>query len=68
VGTLASGAEADVTLLRVVAGAFPFSDSRGRLETGNQRIEAVSVVRAGRVLVWPCTAASPAPPASAPAR
>ena len=56
VGTLAPGAEADVTLLRVVEGEFRFSDSRRRLETGTRRIEAVSVVRAGRV--WSCTPAS----------
>ena len=64
VGTLAPGAEADVTLLRVAEGAFPFRDSRGRVETGGRRIEAVAVVRAGRVLT--CSAASPVPaPASA---
>ena len=57
VGTLAPGAEADVTLLRVVEGTFQFSDSRRQVETGKRRIEAVSVVRAGRVL--PCTPASP---------
>ena len=59
VGTLAPGAEADVTLLRVVESAFTFSDSRRQLETGNRRIEAVSVVRAGRM--WQCTTAPPAP-------
>jgi predicted amidohydrolase len=60
VGTLAPGAEADVTLLRVVEGEFEFRDSGRRLETGNRRLEAVWVVRAGRV--WSCTPASPASP------
>ena len=55
VGTLAPGAEADVTLLRVVEGEVRFRDSLGQVETGNRRIEAVAVVRAGRV--WSCTPA-----------
>ena len=59
VGTLAPGAEADVTLLRIVEGEFQFSDAMRRVETGSRRIEAVSVVRAGRV--WPCTTAPHVP-------
>jgi predicted amidohydrolase len=59
VGTLAPGAEADVTLLRNVEGEFQFRDALRRTETGSRRIEAVSVVRAGRV--WPCTVAPHAP-------
>jgi dihydroorotase len=62
VGTLAPGREADVTLLRIVEGEFQLSDSGGALETGNRRIEAAAVVRAGRV--WPCTTAAH-PPAQA---
>jgi dihydroorotase len=59
VGTLAPGAEADVTLLRIAEGEFQFSDALRRVETGSRRIEAVSVVRAGRV--WPCTTAPHGP-------
>ena len=50
VGTLAPGAAADVTLLRLVDGEFPFKDGRGQVESGHRRLEAVSVVRAGRLL------------------
>src|SRR5688500_10710094 len=55
VGTLAPGAAADLSLLRIVEGEFPFRDGRGRVEVGRRRLEAVSVVRAGRV--WACSAA-----------
>jgi dihydroorotase len=60
VGTLAPGAEADVTLLRMAEGEFQLSDARRQVETASRRLEAVSVVRAGQV--WPCTVAPAAPP------
>lgn len=55
IGTLRVGAEADVTLLRLAEGEWPLTDSHGRTEYGKQRLEAVKVVRAGRV--YPCTPA-----------
>ena len=52
-GTVAPGAEADLTLMRLVEGEWPFEDSTGVVEIGNRRLEPVSVVRAGRP--HPCT-------------
>jgi dihydroorotase len=54
-GTLAPGAEADVSLLRLEEGEWPFRDTAGQVEIGRQRLVPVSVVRAGRV--YPCTQA-----------
>jgi dihydroorotase len=58
-GTLAPGAAADVTLLRLAEGEWPFIDSTGAVETGRQRLEPVSVVRAGQL--HPCTPSTYAP-------
>jgi dihydroorotase len=49
IGTLAPGACADVTLLRLASGEFRLPDTKGKVETVGQRLEPVAVVRAGRV-------------------
>ena len=59
IGTLAPGAEADVSLLRLVDGEWPFRDTAGRVEIGRQRLEPVAVLRAGRC--YPCQPAVYAP-------
>lgn len=55
IGTLAPGAAADLSLLRLTEGEWPYEDSTGNVEIGTQRLEPVSVVRAGRH--YPCTPA-----------
>lgn len=60
-GTLAPGAEADVSVLRLAEGEWPFRDAAGQVEIGRQRLEPVAVVRAGRV--YPCLPAVYAPDA-----
>jgi dihydroorotase len=47
-GTLAPGAQADVTLVREVAGEFRFYDATGADEVGGMRLEPQAVLRAGR--------------------
>jgi dihydroorotase len=47
-GTLAPGAAADLTLLRLEEGEFLFRDSVGEEEIGRARLEPVAVIRAGR--------------------
>jgi len=47
-GTLAPGAAADLTLLRMEEGEFSFRDSTGEEEIGRIRLEPVGVIRAGR--------------------
>lgn len=59
IGTLAPGAEADVSLLRLAEGEWPFRDTVGRVEIGEQRLEPVAVLRAGRL--YPCQPAVYAP-------
>jgi dihydroorotase len=59
IGTLAPGAEADVSLLRLVEGEWPFRDTAGQVEIGEQRLEPVEVIRAGRR--YPCQPAVYAP-------
>jgi dihydroorotase len=59
IGTLAPGAEADVSLLRLVEGEWPFRDTAGQVEIGEQRLEPVAVIRAGRR--YPCQPAVYAP-------
>jgi dihydroorotase len=53
IGTLAPGAAADISLLRLAEGEWPLEDSYGTVETASQRLEPVSVLRAGRL--YPCT-------------
>ncbi|RIK41548.1 MAG: amidohydrolase/deacetylase family metallohydrolase [Chloroflexi bacterium] len=53
IGTLAPGADADLSLLRLAEGEWPFEDSHGHVELGGTRLEPVSVVRAGKV--YPCS-------------
>jgi dihydroorotase len=48
-GTLAPGAMADVTFLRLEAGAFTFADARGDSMAGETRLTPVHVVRNGVV-------------------
>jgi dihydroorotase len=59
IGTLAPGAEADVSLLRLVEGEWPFRDTAGQVEIGERRLEPVAVIRAGRR--YPCQPAVYAP-------
>lgn len=47
-GSLAVGAKADLTLLRLETGAFRLADSVGVLDTAEQRLVPVAVIRAGR--------------------
>ena len=47
-GTLAPGARADLTLLRLTAGEFPLRDSHGHEEIGAAQLEPVAVLRDGR--------------------
>ena len=63
IGTLRPGAAADVTILRLAGGDWPLTDTHGRTEWTGERLEAVSVVRAGRV--YPCTPATYKVPAHA---
>lgn len=53
IGTLAPGAEADVTLMRLSEGEWPLTDTAGVTEIGRWRLEPVAVVRAGQL--HPCT-------------
>jgi dihydroorotase len=56
IGTLRPGAAADVSILRLAGGDWPLTDTHGRTEWTGERLEAVAVVRAGRV--HPCTPAT----------
>jgi dihydroorotase len=56
IGTLAVGAHADVSLLRLAEGEWPLTDTHGVTERSGRRIEAVKVVRAGKV--YPCAPAA----------
>jgi dihydroorotase len=47
-GTLAIGAEADVTALRLEEGRFELTDSAGATREARQRLVPVAVIRAGR--------------------
>lgn len=48
-GSLAPGAAADLTLLRLTSGEFRFRDSLGAEEVGGTRLEPVWVIRGGRL-------------------
>lgn len=58
IGTLAPGAAADISLLRLVEGEWRFRDAEGNVEIGGRRLEPVAVIRGG--LLYPC-APGPAP-------
>jgi len=47
IGHLQSGAIADITVLELIDGEFPLTDSYGKTETGNRRLEVRHVFRAG---------------------
>ncbi|MBV9171756.1 MAG: amidohydrolase/deacetylase family metallohydrolase [Chloroflexi bacterium] len=51
-GTLAPGAAADITLLRIREGEFALQDSAGETELAARRLEPVAVIRNGRA--YPC--------------
>ncbi|MCA9879601.1 MAG: amidohydrolase/deacetylase family metallohydrolase [Thermomicrobiales bacterium] len=55
IGSLAPGSDADLSLLRLAEGEWPLEDSFGTVEIASQRLEPVSVIRAGRL--YPCTPA-----------
>ena len=46
-GTLAVGAVADVAVLALEEGRFPFTDAIGATVEGRQRLEPVATIRAG---------------------
>lgn len=48
IGTLAVGAEADVSILRLEDGRFDLTDSAGSTREGRQRLVPVMVLRSGR--------------------
>jgi dihydroorotase len=61
IGTLRPGACADVTVLEMVEGEFPLTDTTGKTEIGRRHLEPRHVLRAGReVAVRP----RPKPPSS----
>ena len=49
-GTLAPGAEADITLLEVEAGTFTFQDVQGHSLPGKQRLRPHTVIKGGAVV------------------
>jgi dihydroorotase len=49
-GQIASGAEADVAVLRLESGSFGFVDVRGGRITGNQRLGCEMTIRAGQIV------------------
>lgn len=60
-GTLAVGAEADVTVLRLEEGRFDLADSAGTIREARQRLVPVAVVRAGKpVPILPLVTIAPA--------
>ncbi len=48
-GHLSAGAEADVTVLRLVEGDFGFVDAAGARRAGSRRLDVEMTIRAGRV-------------------
>lgn len=64
-GTLAPGAEGDVSVFRLAEGTWPLRDAMGVTEIGKLRLEPVWVVRAGRV--YACNPAVYQSPPSQPA-
>lgn len=59
-GSLAVGAEADITLLRLEEGRFGLTDSAGTTREARQRLVPAAVIRAGRQ--WPITPLVSVPP------
>jgi len=60
-GTLAVGAEADITVLRLEEGRFELTDSAGATREARQRLAPAAVIRAGRrVPVAPLVTEPPA--------
>ena len=49
-GTLAVGAEADVTILRLEEGRFSLTDSAGTAREARQQLVPIAVVRAGQAV------------------
>ena len=60
-GSLAVGAEADITILRVEEGRFELTDSAGMTREARQRLVPVAVIRAG--LQQPIVPVATVPPA-----
>lgn len=52
-GTLRPGVVADMTIFRLVDGSFPITDSQGRVEVAQQRLQVVYTIRAGEVIQCP---------------
>ena len=56
IGTLQTGAIADITVLELQQGQFALTDSDGQVEIGRQHLEPTHVFRAGRQMgLLPCT-------------
>ena len=55
IGTLRTGLQADITVLRKVSGSFPLMDVEGQVRLAPERLVAVSVCKLGR---WTTCAAS----------
>lgn len=49
IGTLRPGAAADLAILELKSGKFVFTDTSGRTRSADQKLEAVSTIRAGRL-------------------
>ncbi len=56
-GTLRTGADADITLFRVIEGEFPLTDSEKRTEQAARALAVTHTVRAGRVAKEPSDSA-----------
>lgn len=52
-GTLASGAEADVAVFELHKGRFGFVDCGGERRVGNQKLECLLTVGAGKIVYDP---------------
>lgn len=64
IGTLAPGADADISLLRLAEGEWPLMDAQRRVEIASHRLEPVAVVRHGRR--YDCTPSTYRMPESVP--
>lgn len=49
IGTLRPGSAADLAILELKTGSFVFTDTSGRTRSAEQKLEAISTIRAGRL-------------------
>ncbi|MBE3037330.1 MAG: hypothetical protein IMZ62_00735, partial [Chloroflexi bacterium] len=52
-GTLSTGAEADVAVFKRLQGSFGFADCGRTRMTGNQKLECLLTIRAGQIVYDP---------------